>query len=76
MKWFLKALKQYADFNGRARRTEFWMFYLFLILTLFVVGFISGLIDFVGLLFVVYAALIVPYIAVSVRRMHDLGKSG
>ena len=29
MEWYLKVLKQYADFSGRARRTEYWMFYLF-----------------------------------------------
>ena len=44
MKWFIKCLKQYADFKGRARRREYWMFVLFLFLIQFVVGVVFGLV--------------------------------
>jgi len=77
MEWYIKVLKQYADFNGRARRKEYWMFALF---NAIATGIVMG-IDFgIGLSFVLYGlytlAMIIPSIAVGVRRMHDLGKSG
>ena len=76
MDWYLKVLKQYADFNGRARRSEYWYFFLFNILISFAIGFISGLIGlpFLGALYSL--AVLIPGIAVAVRRMHDIGKSG
>ncbi|PJJ53275.1 DUF805 domain-containing protein [Hymenobacter chitinivorans] len=84
MEYFLQALRKYADFSGRARRKEYWMFVLFQVLAFiaamvidtifatitgseFGAGYITGLL---------WLALIVPGIAVSVRRMHDLDKSG
>ncbi|MDB2385282.1 DUF805 domain-containing protein, partial [Polaribacter sp.] len=42
MKWYLKCIKNYTNFSGRARRTEYWMFLLFNVLILFILGFISG----------------------------------
>ena len=83
MNWYTKVLKQYADFNGRARRTEFWMFVLFnlifsLVLTL--VDNLAGLTKATGgfgPLSSLYAlATLVPNIAVGVRRLHDTGRSG
>jgi uncharacterized membrane protein YhaH (DUF805 family) len=84
MEWFLKVVKEhYADFNGRARRKEFWMFTLFMyviIIAIYLVGFILGFIaDFLGAIFAGLAAiatlgLIVPFLAVGVRRLHDTGK--
>ena len=77
MDWYLKVLKSYATFTGRARRTEFWMFALvsFLIsLGLAVVGAIAGS---RGVLQGIYAlAVLVPSLAVSVRRLHDTNRSG
>ncbi|MDE6135963.1 MAG: DUF805 domain-containing protein [Muribaculaceae bacterium] len=58
-------LGKYVDFNGRASRAEFWWFFLF--------TFIIGLIPVVNFLSIL---LIVPYLAVSWRRMHDIGKGG
>ena len=83
MIWYLKVLKQYADFNGRARRKEYWMFLLFnFIFSLFAIS----LDIFLGLVWVetgfgpIYLfyslALFIPGLAVSVRRLHDIGKSG
>ena len=83
MDWYLKVLKQYADFNGRARRKEYWMFFLFnLIFTA-----IASLIDIAagtaniesgsGLFQGIYSLVVlIPSLAVGVRRLHDVGKSG
>ena len=83
MKWYLKCLSQYADFSGRARRKEYWMFFLFNIIFALVLGFIDGLLGTFsaetgwGLLGGIYTlALLIPGIAVCVRRLHDVGKSG
>ena len=83
MNWYLKVLKQYADFNGRARRTEYWMFALFNFIISFVLGFIDGFIGFlgpeigIGVLGGLYSLLVlIPGLAVSVRRLHDVGKCG
>ena len=83
MNWYLKALKQYADFNGRARRKEYWMFVLFQIIFAIVCMMIDGGMgtNFAPLPYgYVYAAFalltLLPGIAVTVRRLHDVGKSG
>lgn len=75
--WFVKCLKNYANFTGRARRKEFWFFTL----VQFIILIIAQIIDSViGTEFVLYAlivlALLIPSLAVSVRRLHDLSKSG
>jgi uncharacterized membrane protein YhaH (DUF805 family) len=77
MEWYLKVLKEnYADFNGRARRTEFWMFALINFVVAIVLGSIGYIIG-TSILSTIYSlAVIVPGIAVSVRRLHDIGKSG
>ena len=83
MNWYLKCLKQYADFSSRARRKEYWMFVLFNGIFSFVLGFIDGLFGWtepeigLGVLSSIYGvALFVPALAVGVRRLHDIGKSG
>lgn len=76
MQWWLKCLKQFADFKGRARRKEYWMFTLFnAIITVFV-SIISTMakIPEWGTFF--YIVMLIPGIAVAVRRAHDVGKSG
>jgi len=73
----IESLKKYADFNGRSSRHEFWCFFAFVIIA----NAVSGLL---GLLFgtgpaiagLVGLLLIIPQLAVAVRRLHDLGKSG
>lgn len=71
---FMTAVKtcfsKYADFNGRATRSEYWYFFLFN----FIVGIVLGWIPFLGWL--VSLALLVPSLAVAWRRLHDIGKSG
>lgn len=79
MEWYLKVLNQYADFQGRARRKEYWMFFLFNMLISYGIILLSVAINIPELVFLssLYSlAVIVPSIAVGVRRMHDVGKSG
>jgi len=64
---------KYATFSGRARRSEFWYFFLFN----FLVSFVLGLIPFLSVVSGLWAlAVLIPSLAVAVRRFHDIGKSG
>ena len=84
MSWYVKVLKKYAVFSGRARRKEYWYFALFnfiigLVLSLIDVsiGLLLGFLWFYGVLsWIYYLAVLVPSIAVTVRRLHDTGRSG
>jgi len=82
MEWYLKVLRQYADFNGRARRKEYWMFALINFLIGLVIGFVDGFTGTVGAAGIGFLggiynlAILIPGIAVGVRRLHDIGKSG
>jgi len=73
----LQTLKKYADFKGRASREEFWCFFAFLIIANAVASFVGLLLGVYGALSaIVGALLVIPQVAVAVRRLHDLGKSG
>lgn len=83
MNWYLKGLRQYADFNGRARRQEYWMFVLFNV----IFGIVAMVLDNIlglanpmvgyGPLYGIYSlAVLIPGLAVAARRLHDVGKSG
>lgn len=79
MNWFIKAMKQYADFKGRARRKEYWMFILFFMIIYFVLAALtaatnSAIVSIITLVAVL--GMFVPALAVACRRMHDVGKSG
>ncbi len=98
MNWYFTVLKNYANFSGRARRKEYWMFVLFNIIfsVLAVVldnifGTTMNKVDFDlfgiifrdtigvngGLFLILYAiAVLIPGLAVQIRRLHDVGKSG
>lgn len=84
MNWYVKVLKNYTNFTGRSRRKEYWMFVLIntvisIILKVLdeVFGLKYGGLEDNGVLETIYSlAVIVPYLAVGVRRMHDVGKSG
>ena len=78
MEWFIKCVtKDYWNFSGRARRKEYWMFVLFNVIFSSVWGGIIGLFGMPDWLTYVYSfAVMVPSIAVAVRRLHDIGKSG
>ena len=72
-----QGLKKYADFKGRASRQEFWSFLGLVVILQAVAGFV-GLLFGVGPLLsgLVGALLVIPQLAVAVRRLHDVGKSG
>lgn len=106
MKYFLKCWKHYADFKGRARRKEYWMFLLFN----YIISFIIGMVYYIGVMFQAFAkfssgemynmalsglyfgtgwvmvifcilmayslAVLLPTLAVIVRRLHDIGRKG
>jgi len=81
--WYLEVLKKYAVFSGRARRKEYWFFALFnaiFVFALTVIDISAGLYDVfaeIGLLSGLYSlAVLLPSIAVSVRRLHDIGRTG
>ena len=76
MNYYIKVLKNYAVFNGRAGRSEFWFFVLFNIIVSVVLQIVGGLIGFNFLSIIYTLAVLVPSIAVGIRRMHDIGKSG
>lgn len=76
MNYYLKVLQNYAVFEGRARRSEYWYFVLVNVLISFGLGFIGGMLGFELLTNLYSLAVLVPSIAVAVRRMHDVGKSG
>jgi len=75
--WFIKCLKQYVTFDGRARRKEFWFF----ILVYIGIGIITQILDKIigtGQLMnnLLSLALLLPSLAVGARRLHDIGRSG
>ena len=77
MDWYKKVLRSYAVFEGRAQRKEFWMFLLFNVLVTFALHLIDAVMVHVPLLSVIYSiAILVPYIAVGVRRLHDTDRAG
>jgi uncharacterized membrane protein YhaH (DUF805 family) len=83
MNWYLQVLKKYADFSGRARRREYWFFVLFNIIISVVLSVCDGVLGTysaaasIGILSGIYTlAVLIPGIAVAVRRLHDTGRSG
>ncbi len=78
MQHYIAALKKYAVFSGRSSRAEFWYFVLFNLIISILMSVISGVFgDSKNILGYLYSlAVLVPGLAVSVRRMHDIGKSG
>ncbi|WP_405604870.1 DUF805 domain-containing protein [Polaribacter sp. Asnod1-A03] len=80
MNWYLKVLKEhYADFSGRARRKEYWMFVLINALItwgLQITIFLLNIDTLFVLLLLYYLAIFIPSLSVTVRRLHDVSKSG
>ncbi|HEX3100771.1 MAG TPA: DUF805 domain-containing protein [Pyrinomonadaceae bacterium] len=83
MNWYLEVLKKYAVFSGRASRKEYWMFVLFNVIFAVVAAILDNVLGLAmkdvgyGPLYSLYAlATFIPGLAVGVRRLHDIGKSG
>ena len=80
MRWYLEVLKKYTLFTGRARRSEYWYFVLVNLVIALVLAMVDGLIRKMlgmspfGMLYSL--AVLVPGIAVSIRRLHDTDRSG
>ncbi|WP_026652067.1 DUF805 domain-containing protein [Butyrivibrio proteoclasticus] len=68
---------QYAGFSGRARRSEYWYFYLFNFCVALVLSILANVVKPLGFLSMIWSlAVLIPGLAVGVRRLHDIGKSG
>ncbi len=85
MHWYIDVLKKYTVFSGRARRKEFWMFFLFSAIISIILAVIDEFMgwqfemggDIIGFLSTLYyLAVVVPYLAVIFRRLHDTERSG
>jgi len=83
MKYYLEVLKKYATFSGRARRSEYWYFVLFNFIFMIVamgldnlLGTTVSVLPYGYFYFALALAVLIPGLAVFVRRMHDIGKSG
>jgi uncharacterized membrane protein YhaH (DUF805 family) len=91
MNSFMEVLGKYADFSGRARRSEYWMFQLFTCLIVLGLGLLAGaaialmgspngnygaLLLIVAPIWLFLLAMIIPHVSVLVRRLHDTGRSG
>ena len=77
MNGYLDVLKKYAVFEGRADRKEFWIFWLFNFVIGMILGIIGKVIGMGGFLSGIYTlAVLIPVIAVTIRRLHDTGRSG
>lgn len=83
MEWATLPLKRYAEFTGRSRRKEYWMFFLLVIVVALVIGIVEGVLGLAGMvgpygplsaLFLL--AILVPSISVGIRRLHDTDRSG
>ncbi|OZS43707.1 DUF805 domain-containing protein [Photobacterium sanguinicancri] len=83
MSWYLHVLKNYAVFKGRARRKEYWYFFLVNLVIALCLAVVDNLLhtpgsaDGAGILGSIYSfAVMIPTIAVGVRRLHDTGRVG
>jgi uncharacterized membrane protein YhaH (DUF805 family) len=84
MEWMLMPLRRYADFSGRSRRKEYWLFVLGFIIAIIAAMIVESLLGMSGMIVEGYGplslllvlALFIPALAVQVRRFHDQDKSG
>ena len=77
MNWYLGCWQKFAEFNGRARRTEYWMFSLFNFMAGILVALADGVLGTAGMLGLIFnLAVLVPSLAVTARRLHDTDRSG
>ena len=74
---YLKMLSNYAVFTGRSRRRDYWLATLMNLIIIVVLLLLSSLLSIFMILYYLYAlAILVPGIALSIRRLHDTGRSG
>lgn len=77
MEWYIDVLKKYVVFEGRARRKEYWMFALFNFTIIVALSVVEALLEMPPFISLIYQlAVLLPSLAVSVRRLHDTNRSG
>lgn len=77
MHWYIDGFKNFGNFEGRARRQEYWMFMLFNYLVMIAISLMEILLPFLAFLRLIYGlAVIIPDLSVTIRRLHDTGKTG
>ncbi|MCL1036766.1 DUF805 domain-containing protein [Shewanella submarina] len=76
MEYYIGAWKKFAEFSGRARRKEYWMFVLINVIVSAVLGFVDGLLGMMLLANLYSLAVLIPSLAIGARRLHDTGRSG
>ena len=80
MHWYLEVLRKYTQFTGRSRRSEYWYFVLFNLIVAVVLAIVDSALRKIvgfGMFGMLYSlAVLVPGIAVSIRRLHDTDRSG
>ena len=76
MEYFIDALRKFADFNGRARRKQYWMFCLVYVLIVIALSLIDEFVGTSVLSIIFTTIMLVPSISIAARRLHDTGRSG
>ncbi|KPL17442.1 MAG: hypothetical protein AMS26_01020 [Bacteroides sp. SM23_62] len=76
MNWYIEVLKKYAVFSGRARRKEYWYFVLFNLIIYIILSIIDYAINSAILSTIYSLGVLIPSIAVAVRRLHDTNRTG
>lgn len=71
-----EALSKYAEFSGRARRQEYWLFVLLYVILSLIAGVIDAVLGTEAVTLILGLALLIPSVAVLIRRLHDLDRSG
>lgn len=75
--WFVKCLKNYANFTGRARRKEYWFFVLVYLIAMIITLIVDSVLRTKGIFTGIFIlAMVIPSLSVAVRRLHDINKSG
>src|SRR5580765_7633868 len=77
MNWYFDVLKKYVVFSGRARRQEYWMFFLFNLIVAVILSVVDSMLWGTPILYALYAlGVLLPARGVTVRRLHDTGRTG
>ncbi len=77
MNWYVSVLKKYTVFTGRAHRQEYWMFVLFNVIVSLAIAFVEQIAGIPGIVSILYTlGVLLPSIAVGIRRLHDTDRSG
>ena len=77
MGWFILAVKNTTDFDGRARRKEYWFYMLFYNISLVPIVMVEGVLGLGGIVIGLYTLLmLMTQLSLIIRRLHDIGRSG